>query len=139
MPQIRRCVLAVPQSKPQEPRKALRVFSPMRFVVEAVYVPLQKEKEKRGFVMALFMIVCPATGQSVSTGIRINGRAWNRDPKFHAYTHCPACGLDHEWAAGDVTLSDELAARLSSTKEPEARALGSNQLPLTGLQGRFSN
>jgi hypothetical protein len=42
MPQIRRFALAVPQSKPQEPRKALRVFSPMRFAVEAVYVSLQK-------------------------------------------------------------------------------------------------
>ena len=60
--------------------------------------------------MALFMIVCPTTGQSVPTGICINGLAWNRDAEFHAYTHCPVCELDHEWAAGDVTLSDESAA-----------------------------
>ena len=64
--------------------------------------------------MALFMIVCPATGQKVSTGTRINGLAWNRDAEFHAYTHCPACGLDHEWVAGDVTLSNEPVARLTA-------------------------
>jgi hypothetical protein len=74
---------------------------------------LQKGK-KGGFVMALFMIVCPTTGQSVPTGICINGLAWNRDAEFHAYTQCPACGLDHEWAAGDVTLSDEPAERLTA-------------------------
>jgi hypothetical protein len=74
---------------------------------------LQKEKGE-GFIMALFMIVCAATGQKVSTGIRITGWAWNRDAEFHAYTQCPACGLDHEWAAGDVTLSDEPVARLTA-------------------------
>jgi hypothetical protein len=65
--------------------------------------------------MALFMIVCAATGQKVSTGIRITGCAWNRDAEFNAYTQCPACGLDHEWAAGDVTLSDEPTARLTAS------------------------
>jgi hypothetical protein len=63
--------------------------------------------------MALFMIVCSTTGQSVSTGICINGLAWNRDAEFHAYTHCPVCELDHEWAAGDVTLSNEPVASLT--------------------------
>ena len=63
--------------------------------------------------MALVMIVCPATGQNVSTGIRINGVAWNRDAEFHAYTQCPACGLNHECAAGDVTLSNEPVAPLT--------------------------
>jgi hypothetical protein len=38
--------------------------------------------------MALFMIVRPTT------------------------VHCPACELDHEWAAGDVTLSNEPVAPL---------------------------
>ena len=68
----------------------------------------------RGVTMALFMIVCATTGQKVSTGIRITGWVWNRDAEFHAYTQCAACGLDHEWATGDVTLSDEPAARLTA-------------------------
>ena len=76
--------------------------------------------------MALVMIVCPATGQNVSTGICINGVAWNRDAEFHAYTRCPACGLDHEWGAEDVTLSDGPAARLTTIASDGVADLGSS-------------
>jgi hypothetical protein len=57
--------------------------------------------------MMLFMITCPATGQNVSTGIRIAGWNWNSRAEFYAYTRCPACGFDHGWSAADVTLRDE--------------------------------
>jgi hypothetical protein len=83
-------------------------------------------KKSRGFVMALFMIVCATTGQKVSTGIRISGLAWNRDPGFHAYTRCPACGLDHEWGAKDVTLSDEPVARLTTIAWEAVADLGAS-------------
>ena len=78
--------------------------------------------------MALVMIVCPATGQNVSTGIRINGVAWNRDAEFHAYTQCPACGLNHEWAAGDVMLSDEPAACLTAIALEGSADVGASDL-----------
>ena len=83
-----------------------------------------------GFVMALFMIVCPTTGQNVSTGIRINGVAWNSDAEFHAYARCPACGLDHEWGAKDVTLSDEPAARLTTIAWEVVADLGASYAEL---------
>jgi hypothetical protein len=57
--------------------------------------------------MALFMVTCRATGRKVSTGVRINGSAWNSDAEFYAFTHCPACEGYHEWCANDVILSDE--------------------------------
>ena len=76
--------------------------------------------------MTLFMIVCAATGQNVSTGIRITGWAWNRDAEFRAYTQCPACGLDHEWAAGDVMLSDEPDARLTAIALEGVADVGAN-------------
>ena len=60
--------------------------------------------------MALFMIVCRATGRKVSTGIRINGSTWNSSAEFYAYTRCPACDGYHEWRANDVIQADEAAA-----------------------------
>jgi hypothetical protein len=57
--------------------------------------------------MMLFMIRCPATGQKVSTGIRIPNWNWNSRAEFYAYTRCPACGFVHGWSAADVTLHDE--------------------------------
>ncbi|HEY7298191.1 MAG TPA: hypothetical protein VH684_09680 [Xanthobacteraceae bacterium] len=64
--------------------------------------------------MTSFMIVCTVTGQKVSTGIRINGMAWNKDAEFYSFSRCPACGRDHEWSARDVTLEAEPAARLTA-------------------------
>jgi hypothetical protein len=54
--------------------------------------------------MAVFMIFCPATRHRVSTGIHIRGSTWNSKAKFHAYTHCLACGSVHRWSAEDVAL-----------------------------------
>jgi hypothetical protein len=67
----------------------------------------------RGVVFAV-TITCPATGNKVSTGIRIRGSSWNSDPAFQGYIRCPACGADHEWSTSDVTLSDDIEiARLA--------------------------
>jgi hypothetical protein len=60
--------------------------------------------------MALFMIVCRATGRRVSTGIRISGSTWNSGAEFYAYTRCPACESYHQWCSKDVILGDEAEA-----------------------------
>ena len=56
--------------------------------------------------MALFMIICRATGRKVSTGMRLSGSTWNSGAEFYAYTRCPAYESYHEWSAENV--SDEV-------------------------------
>jgi len=85
--------------------------------------------------MALFMIVCRATGRRVSTGIRISGSTWNSGAEFYAYTRCPACESYHQWCSKDVILGDEAEAAnfvAATSKDQRLSRLATPQYPLHG-------
>ena len=56
--------------------------------------------------MALVMIKCPQTGNSVSTSIETDTETFARLPDTTAHLLCPACGQIHAWRKSDATLVD---------------------------------
>jgi hypothetical protein len=56
--------------------------------------------------MGTVMIRCPRTGTAVSTQIDTEATVLERLPSVAARLHCPACGEEHTWTAGDAWLSD---------------------------------
>ena len=56
--------------------------------------------------MGLLMIVCPNTGQPISTGIETDEYSLDQVPDVLARTRCPLCGLDHSWWKREAWLAD---------------------------------
>ncbi len=57
--------------------------------------------------MGVVMIRCPKTQIPISTGIRAERSSFNRSPVFFGCTHCPICGVNHDWFARDAWLYEE--------------------------------
>ncbi len=56
--------------------------------------------------MSVIMILCPNTGQEISTGFEADARSFRRLPKMLTYSRCPACGLEHPWWKAEAWLED---------------------------------
>jgi hypothetical protein len=57
--------------------------------------------------MSVLLIRCPKTKVAISTGIKTDMSSFNSSPVFFGCTHCPVCGVNHDWFAGDAWLYEE--------------------------------
>jgi len=56
--------------------------------------------------MGTVMIRCPATGITLSTGIRADRMKFACSPVFFADTYCPTCDANHRWFAREAWVED---------------------------------
>jgi hypothetical protein len=56
--------------------------------------------------VASLMIVCPNTGQAISTGIETDEYSLRQIADVPSRTRCPNCGLVHTWWKGEAWLAD---------------------------------
>jgi hypothetical protein len=52
------------------------------------------------------MIMCPNTGQPISTGIETDEYSLKQIVDVPTRTRCPLCGLDHRWWKREAWLAD---------------------------------
>ncbi len=58
--------------------------------------------------MGVVMILCPRSGQKVSTGVEFSEREFNAlPPSKHMTMRCWMCGGDHEWSSRWATYVDD--------------------------------
>lgn len=57
--------------------------------------------------MGLITILCPRTGQQVSTGVEADRTTFDRMPMVRATMRCWLCGGEHSWSKRWATLVDE--------------------------------
>ena len=48
--------------------------------------------------MSAVLTSCPATGQSIATGIDTDPATWRKVTDFVGRVFCPHCRTEHEWA-----------------------------------------
>jgi hypothetical protein len=66
------------------------------------------------------MIMCPNTGQPISTGIETDEYSLKQIQDVPSRTHCPLCGLDHTWWKREARLVDD-TPRGSRPRPPQSR------------------
>jgi hypothetical protein len=72
--------------------------------------------------VAPLFIMCPNTGQPVSTGIETDEYSLQQIADVLSRTHCPVCGLNHTWWKREAWLADQPEQRLLQSPrelEPE--------------------
>jgi hypothetical protein len=57
--------------------------------------------------MGALMIMCPNTGQSISTGIETDEYSLKQIDDVPTRTRCPLCGIDHTWWKREAWLTDQ--------------------------------
>jgi len=57
--------------------------------------------------MGAVMIICPATGLRLSTGIKAEGATFRCSPVFFADTYCPNCEANHRWFAREAWIENQ--------------------------------
>jgi hypothetical protein len=62
--------------------------------------------------MGALMIMCPNTGQPISTGIETDEYSLKQIDDVPTRTRCPLCGLDHTWWKREAWLVDQRAQPL---------------------------
>jgi hypothetical protein len=71
--------------------------------------------------MGDLMIMCPNTGQPISTGIETDDYSLRQIDDVPTRTRCPLCGIDHTWWKREAWLADQPKRRLvQTTDSPEA-------------------
>jgi hypothetical protein len=60
------------------------------------------------------MIMCPNTGQPISTGIETDEYSLKQIVDVPTRTRCPLCGLDHTWWKREAWLADASPQRLAA-------------------------
>jgi hypothetical protein len=60
--------------------------------------------------MGTVVIRCPATGNTISTGIEAERSTFAHSPVFFASTHCPHCRTEHRWFAQDAWVEEAAEA-----------------------------
>jgi hypothetical protein len=64
--------------------------------------------------VASLMIMCPNTGQPISTGIETDEYSLSQIADVLARTRCPVCGLEHAWWKREAWLAAALPPALAS-------------------------
>ena len=60
--------------------------------------------------MSVITILCPRTGERISTGIRTDPATFEAIEEIRSTAKCWACGRDHGWSKRWATLVPEDAA-----------------------------
>ena len=68
--------------------------------------------------MGSLMIMCPNTGQPISTGIETDEYSLDQVPDVLARTRCPLCGLDHSWWKREAWLADVRRKTVAPSADP---------------------
>lgn len=58
--------------------------------------------------MGVLLITCPNTGREFSTGIHADADTFNSLPDVLVQSHCPHCGLQHNWWKREARLMDSI-------------------------------
>jgi hypothetical protein len=74
--------------------------------------------------MGTITILCPKTGQRISTGVEIDPRGFEAVSDIRSVTECWACGGRHVWSKRWATLSDEPAGPRGEAPKGRARVAG---------------
>jgi hypothetical protein len=56
--------------------------------------------------MGSVVIQCPATGQTIPTGIEADRLKFSCSPVFFADAYCPHCNASHRWFARDAWVEE---------------------------------
>jgi hypothetical protein len=56
--------------------------------------------------MGSVVIQCPATGQTIATGIEADRLKFSCTPVFFADAYCPRCNANHRWFARDAWVEE---------------------------------
>jgi len=56
--------------------------------------------------MGRVVIRCPATGQTIPTGIEADHLKFACSPVFFADAYCPICNANHRWFARDAWVEE---------------------------------
>jgi hypothetical protein len=62
--------------------------------------------------MGVITILCPKTGQQVSTGIQMDQASFKAMPIKQSVMRCWACGGEHSWSKRWATFSDSIPEEL---------------------------
>jgi hypothetical protein len=57
-------------------------------------------------MMSKLMILCPATGQEVFTGVEIPSETIAQIPEIVSRMLCPACNQEHAWSKKDARVAE---------------------------------
>jgi hypothetical protein len=66
----------------------------------------RQQSSPREAPMGTVMIRCPTTGRDISTGIVADRDDFASSSVFFARSHCPICGVVHEWFATDAWVEE---------------------------------
>ena len=63
--------------------------------------------------VGIVVILCPHSGQEISTGIEIDEASFRKLPDVLVRSRCPQCGMQHAWWTREAKLetSGEMALR----------------------------
>ncbi len=56
--------------------------------------------------MGMVVTRCPATGETIATGMNAEHEAFACSPVFFADTYCPICRTTHQWFARDAWVEE---------------------------------
>ena len=59
--------------------------------------------------MGAIVVRCPATGETIPTGIKADRVKFECSPVFFADTYCAICDADHRWFARDAWVEEPRA------------------------------
>jgi hypothetical protein len=62
--------------------------------------------------MGVITILCPKTGQQVSTGIHMDQAAFKAMPIKQSVMRCWACGAEHNWSKRWATLQESVPEKM---------------------------
>jgi hypothetical protein len=64
------------------------------------------KQEATEAVVGVVMIICPKTGNEISTGMETDRSTFSYTPVFFGRTYCPVCRTHHEWFAKDAWVDE---------------------------------
>jgi hypothetical protein len=68
--------------------------------------------------VGVVMIICPKTGNEISTGMETDQSTFSHTPVFFARTYCSVCRTHHEWFAKDAWVDEPKRRNGSKIRPP---------------------
>jgi hypothetical protein len=88
--------------------------------------------------MASLMIMCPNTGQPISTGIETDEYSLRQIADVLTRTRCPVCGLEHAWWKREAWLANAPLPDVASGRPPRELTQHQGREATQGDMGRPS-
>jgi hypothetical protein len=82
------------------PRQLNGIFDPF------ATIPNSLDRSREIYRMSFITVMCPKTGDLISTGIEIDAGSFAGSPTTVFRTRCQACGSEHAWSKGRAWLAE---------------------------------